>query len=238
MQVAVKSKWALLGKLQDQFLGMIDCWVQNFTRVLPPSVEITTSQRTSIVAVDYTVRVQHWDNLEDELVSQLMRYRIAADEEIYNSFHHPGRVWLTRVDSWGNNNSFFEFVNLIRHSVCYCQVLALVAGQSSTKDISCHVIQMFWLDLAQIIVEVGVSVRYRIRKVDRVIVILKRVGESECVIASLVVVSCCVVLFFVVVLEITHIVTCSSPSFNIFAVQVLIVLFECIFDLLVDKLFS
>lgn len=38
--------------------------------VLP--VEVTASQRTSVVTDDHTVGVQHWHQFKDELLSQLL----------------------------------------------------------------------------------------------------------------------------------------------------------------------
>ena len=36
---------------------------------LPPSVEVAAGQRAPVVSVDDAIWVQHWDYLEDELVS-------------------------------------------------------------------------------------------------------------------------------------------------------------------------
>ena len=52
------------------------------------SVQITSCQRTAIVADYHSIRIQHWHQLEDELVSQLLT---AMEHDLENklerSFH-------------------------------------------------------------------------------------------------------------------------------------------------------
>ena len=78
-----------MGQLRDELLGVPDCWVQRFTWILPSPVEIASCQAASVVSVDDTIRIQHRDDLEDEFVSQLRSSRVAANQEVDDSFHHP-----------------------------------------------------------------------------------------------------------------------------------------------------
>ena len=64
VHVTIQSHFALPGHVLDQLLGVEDRRVQKAIRLRPFTVEITPEQRASIIAVNYTIRVQHWHYFE------------------------------------------------------------------------------------------------------------------------------------------------------------------------------
>ena len=64
--------------------------MQDLTWVLPPSVEIATCQTASIVTINDTVRVKHWNNLEHKLVSELNSSGIITYQKVNDTLHHEG----------------------------------------------------------------------------------------------------------------------------------------------------
>lgn len=54
----------------DKFLRCINGWVQYFIWELPATVQVAPSKGTSVVTVNYSVRVQHRNYFEDKIVSE------------------------------------------------------------------------------------------------------------------------------------------------------------------------
>lgn len=53
-----------------------------------------------VVTVDDSIGVEHGNNLEDEVISQIIRSKIVGGEEkVYETFHHERGNCLTWVDS-------------------------------------------------------------------------------------------------------------------------------------------
>jgi hypothetical protein len=48
---------------------------------------------------NYTIRVKHWYNFEDEVISKISRTFIVTNEIVQNAMHDKGGITLTRVDS-------------------------------------------------------------------------------------------------------------------------------------------
>ena len=56
--------------LLAQLFGVVDGGVQDFGRRFPATVQIAPSERTPIVTVDDAVRIEHGNDLEDEILSK------------------------------------------------------------------------------------------------------------------------------------------------------------------------
>lgn len=72
------------------------------------TVQIASRERAPVVSVDDAVGVEHWYYLEDEVVSEDLGVESGADEVVYDAFHHPTGVRLSRVDSRGNHNALTQ----------------------------------------------------------------------------------------------------------------------------------
>ena len=55
---------------RDELFRKVDGRVEQARRIGPSSIEIAADHVAAIVADDDAIRVQHWDNLEDEGVPQ------------------------------------------------------------------------------------------------------------------------------------------------------------------------
>ena len=199
---------------------MPDSWMERLAGVFPPPVKVAPCQAASIVAINDSIGIKHWNYLEHKFISELWSLRITADQEVNDSFHHPGSIGFTWVDSGANDDSFLLLINLKRHSVCYCEVFTFVTGNSPAKSISGDIVKLSWLDLAQVFSEIWVGVWLSIWKINFIIVVLEGVSKCESVVASLVI---GLMLSSVVVLEITHVFSTSLPtSLFIFFTQVLL----------------
>ena len=69
VQVAVEHALALLSESANNFLCVQYDRVQVLLRVLPATIEVLTRQRTAVVAVDDSVRIQDGHDLEDEVLA-------------------------------------------------------------------------------------------------------------------------------------------------------------------------
>ena len=162
VEVAVQSQRALVCETGDELLGVVNRGVQHLARVLPSSVQVAACQTAAVVTVDDSVWVEHGDDLEDELVSELASFSVVADQKVNGSLHHERGVGLTWVDPCADNHPLLLSVLLNGHSVGNRQVLTLVASYGSTQSVSRNVIQLLCLDGVEILCQVGVGVWLRV----------------------------------------------------------------------------
>ena len=80
--------------------------MQHFAWSLPSSVKITSCQRTSIVAIDNAIWIEHGYHFEDKVLSQKSSLMIVwISQKGEHSSHHPGSNCLTRMHSCRYDNS-------------------------------------------------------------------------------------------------------------------------------------
>ena len=69
MKIAIhKDRVVYMARL-GMHLGVIDGGMQEFRRICPPSVEINSKYVAPIIPVNYSVRIEHWNNLENKALS-------------------------------------------------------------------------------------------------------------------------------------------------------------------------
>ena len=56
--------------LLDEFFSGIYSWMQDLAGSFPPPIKITSSQRTPVVSIDYTIWIEHRDHFKHEVLSQ------------------------------------------------------------------------------------------------------------------------------------------------------------------------
>ena len=88
---------------------IVYCWMQEFTGVLPSSVQIHTHQWCSVVAMNDTIWIQNWYHFKYKMLSQFYSYRVIRDEEFYAALDHILRICLTWVDSRCEKEVLFVF---------------------------------------------------------------------------------------------------------------------------------
>ena len=69
MDVADQEDLSILLEFLNQHLSMIDAWVQLLVRLYPLAVQIHSSKIASGVPIYDSVRIKHWDDFKDKIVS-------------------------------------------------------------------------------------------------------------------------------------------------------------------------
>ena len=82
----------------NQRFGVVYCWMQKFTGVLPSSVQVDTHQWCSVVAVNDAIWIENWDHFKYKVLSQFLSYGVIRDEKFYAALDHILRICLTWVD--------------------------------------------------------------------------------------------------------------------------------------------
>ena len=83
VEVAEYLQVTLSFKRMAQLLGRIDRRMQHFTGPLPTAVQITSGQTAAVVAVDDAIRVEHWHDFEDEVLTQVFCLeRVRINKEV------------------------------------------------------------------------------------------------------------------------------------------------------------
>ena len=70
VKITKYGQLSLFGKLNYHLLGVVDCWMQSFARCFPSPIEVTASQRTSVISVNHAIWVKHGDYLKYKILSQ------------------------------------------------------------------------------------------------------------------------------------------------------------------------
>lgn len=186
MQVAVKYAFPLFGKLPYKLLDIENNRVDLLRRILVPTVEVLATERAAVVAVDDAVHVDHWYDLEDEVLAEDARFYGVADEEFDYAFHHPGGVTLARMYSCTDEDT------LLGKSLGTLRILVLagdrdhvaaIASQCPTQ--SCPLKKALGrrvlLNPRQVILKVCVSVWKAMSEKLGVVVHCNRVHKCQCV---------------------------------------------------------
>lgn len=71
----------------------------------PLSVEVEAAQRRPVVADQYAIGVEHWNDLENKIVPQIFGHLVIGDKELQDSFDNERSITLTRVDSARDDDS-------------------------------------------------------------------------------------------------------------------------------------
>lgn len=79
MPMNIHKQQLLILTLHDNLLNLIYLRIQYFVGILPLSIEIHSSKRTSVTAIYHPIRVQHRHDLNDELVTQLLGVGMVAE---------------------------------------------------------------------------------------------------------------------------------------------------------------
>lgn len=94
-------------QIPDEPLRSVDRRVQQPMRRLPPAVEIASGQRTSIVAVDDAIWIQHGQHLEDEVFAKHLGLLVLdVRQEVQHAAHHPGPDDLAWMHPCRDDNGF------------------------------------------------------------------------------------------------------------------------------------
>lgn len=76
MPVQIDVQQLLILAFYDELLGIVYLLMQRLVGVLPLAIQIDPRKRSAIVAMNHSIRVQHRDNFDDELIPQLFCVRV------------------------------------------------------------------------------------------------------------------------------------------------------------------
>ena len=69
MEITKNGNLPLLCKRSNQLLGVVNCGVEDFTWLFPPSVKVTARQTAPIISINHSVRIEHRNYLKHEVLS-------------------------------------------------------------------------------------------------------------------------------------------------------------------------
>ena len=59
----------LVVKVLDETFGVVDGRVKELAWFLPSTIQIDSKKTNSVITVNHTIRVEHWNDFDNELVS-------------------------------------------------------------------------------------------------------------------------------------------------------------------------
>ena len=173
----------------DKFFCCVYCWVQYFVWELPSTVQIAPCQRTSVVAVNYSVRVQHRDNFKDKVVSEQLSLLIGRiSQEIYQATHHPRAHCFSRVNARGQKDTlffifriFFDFASRSNSNEWTIYTSDCFAQTGYLEEIASHRVNF---NLIQIGLQIAERIWLEVAEEHGILVVLECVGECCCEVVS------------------------------------------------------
>ena len=189
VEVADQGNFPLSFEVSHHALNMPVDWVKRLRRYLPPSIQVLSCQTAPIVAIDYTVWIEHRHDLEYKIFSQRLRFRRITDEKLDDSLHHPACIRLARVDSRRDEYAFLGFrfltirISLFRRDR---DILTSIAGQCPAQRAPIDKVlrEAVPLDPRQIITQISVSVWEAVSEVHLIVVLSEGMREGQSEVAS------------------------------------------------------
>ena len=132
VQVTIENYVSFIPELTYQFLDCKVHWVNYAARSFPSSIKVLSRQGTSIISIDHSVGIQYWNDLEHKMVTQSFGLRCMADKVFDRTFHHPGGVTLTGMDSRAQKDP------LLRHSFRTLRILVLASDRKVFTLVACQ----------------------------------------------------------------------------------------------------
>ena len=153
-------------------------------RVLVPAVQILSAERASVVAINNSVHVYHWNYFEDEVLSEGTGLGRVADEEVDDALHDPGGVALAGVHACAQEDALLgEGLGALGVLVAARDrdhVAAVARERAAERRPLEEVLRArVLLDPRDVVLQVREGVREAVREELRVIVDGQRVHEGQ-----------------------------------------------------------
>lgn len=227
VQIAIKNDFSFLFELSNQAFNGKIFRVQGLKWVLPSAVKVLADEGTPIISIDDSVGIKHWHNFEHKVVSEDFCLGRVRCQEIYDTLHCPAAVRFTRVHSSRQKYAFFAqclfaFRIFVLRSNRY--KITSVASQGSGQHRAMEEILTVRLlfDLVHVLTQITVCIWETVSKIHTIVIAVKRVGESKCIV-FFVGETVAVHLVSNVVLVVTNIAANSVPSCLFLLIQILTV---------------
>ena len=182
MEIAKYLQVSLLGELVAELLGRKYGRVQHLARPFPSPIKITTRKGAPVISIDDTIWVEHWHDLEDEVLPQVFGFnRVGIDQEIKRSFHHPRAhrlAWMHPGSQYHALPFLHVFRILLRRDG---EHFALVASQRLGQRLPLDIMLLDWVshDGIELLNQLSVGVRIAVRKIHIIVFIFKLVRERH-----------------------------------------------------------
>ena len=88
MQIAKEEQLTLLLHLLDELLQVKYCWMLLGVGIHPDAIKVVSRKRTASVTINHAIRVHHWHDFDDEVVTEHTSTQTGTDQIIYYAFHH------------------------------------------------------------------------------------------------------------------------------------------------------
>lgn len=181
MKITVQMNLILLKEVWNHLFQVINFWMKVFGRVLPTFIEVISRNVWSVVTMNYPIRVEHWDNFEDKVLTKFFCLFISWQKKFNDAITHIRRYTFTRVYPGRNYNiPFVKF--LVRVFFCNRQQFDIIACKRLTKRRSmAYSLQVrIVLNFGDIRLQICISIRIWVSKVNLVFVVQKGILEGKC----------------------------------------------------------
>ena len=111
MHITIQSNFALPLAKTDQLLAVVNTGMQEFIRQKPFSVQITPNQRTAVVTINNTIRVQHGHHFKHKVLSKFNSNFVIRYQELKRSIKHVTCLRFTRV--YSRSEDYWFLVSVI-----------------------------------------------------------------------------------------------------------------------------
>jgi hypothetical protein len=121
VEITKHNQLSFLCKLLKKLFRIVYARMEYLGRGLPSSIQIASCKGTSVVTVNDTIWIEHWDDFENKVLSQILSLIISfVSQEFYGALHHPRAYAFTWMDSCGQKDAF-----------PFIQILQIVFGSDS-----------------------------------------------------------------------------------------------------------
>ena len=91
--------------LYDLILDIVDFWKQFLVWLYPSSVQVPSTQRAPVIAMNHPVWIHHWENLKQKVIPKELGIGIIRQQKFYDMMNNPARDCLSWMRPGHQHNS-------------------------------------------------------------------------------------------------------------------------------------
>ena len=146
MNVAVEQDVPALQGFSHHHFGGAVFWALLHAWSNPLSVQIKAAERAPIISDDDTVWIQHRNNLEDKVVSQILGHFLITNQELEDALDDIARITLTRMNpTCDHDGTTYRYFLWSRAKIRDNSHLTVVAGKCLADYGLANSVLGFWL---------------------------------------------------------------------------------------------
>jgi len=152
----------------------------------PLPVQVLSTERASVISIDNSIRVEHGDYFENEVVPEVLGALLVTHQISKYTMHDEGGItfsWMHPRSNYDRSSNCYFFGSGAK--ISYYHHLAVIACQGFTKySLPDPVFRFRSADFLKELTDIGISVGIAMRKENIIIVILKLELEAERVVKA------------------------------------------------------